>query len=403
LLSFYRRLFRATRTNACEERLLLLLLRFELDSAAQDEARALIRAGVDWDRLLKLAEAHRVSALAYVRIQACFADVVPAEALAALARVYQAQRWDNLNMTSQMAKLVGALEGAGIAVLPLKGPAVALSLYDSLFLREYKDVDLLIRSSELERAKAVMEGQGYRLADWLDEAPEKTLNEFHEPQHVTYIRVQSAHDTGVQVELHWGIATSFEAFKADEARLWRRVRRETIGGFTLPMLPPDDMLIILLMHGAKHMWGSLHWLYDLSAFVQRHPDFDWSALLAETARRGVKRLTLVSFVTAEQVLGLPLPAALEQAVDADPVARAMARFNADLLFDPTPLDTPSGQLRFVLYQLLMREFLPEQAAYLIYTLRHRRSPATRTLLIELIGAALLLVALIYIAIHLLIE
>jgi len=169
------------------------------------------------------------------------------------------------------------------------------------------------------------------------------------------------------------------------------------------MLPPDDMLIILLMHGAKHMWGSLHWLYDLSAFVQRHPDFDWSALLAETARRGVKRLTLVSFVTAEQVLGLPLPAALEQAVDADPVARAMARFNADLLFDPTPLDTPSGQLRFVLYQLLMREFLPEQAAYLIYTLRHRRSPATRTLLIELIGAALLLVALIYIAIHLLIE
>lgn len=398
LLSFYRRLFRPVRPETPEERLLLLLLRVELDSAAQEAVHALIRAGIDWNRLLSLAATHRVSALAYVRIQACFADVTPAQTLAALERVYQAQRWDNLNMTSQMAKLVGAMEGAGIAALPLKGPAVALSLYDNLFLREYKDVDLLVRSSELERAKAIMEGQGYRLADWLNEAPEKTLNEFHEPQHVTYIRVQSAQDTGVQVELHWGIATSFGAFKADEARLWSRVRRETVGGFTLPGLPPDDLLIILLMHGAKHMWGSLHWLYDLAAFVQRYPDFDWAALLAETERRGIKRLTLVSLATAEQMLGLPLPEAVGQAVSADPMTPVMAGFNADLLFDPSPLDTPNGQFRFVLYQLLMRESLREQAAYLIYTIHHRRSPATRTLLIEIIGGILLVLAVLYILI-----
>lgn len=402
MLSFYRHLFRPVRPDAPEDRLLLLLLRVELDSAAQETARALIRAGVDWDRLLLLAARHRVSALAYVRIQACFADVMPAAVLAALERVYQAQRWDNLNMTSQMAKLVEAMERVGVTALPLKGPVVALSLYDNLFLREYKDVDLLVRASELERAQAVMEGQGYRLADWLNEAPEKTLNEFHEPQHVTYIRVQSAQETGVQVELHWGIATSFGAFKADEARLWSRVRRETVGGFTLPLLPPDEMLIILLMHGAKHMWGSLHWLYDLAAFVQRYPDFDWGALLAETERRGVKRLTLVSFVTAERVLGLPLPPAVGQAVSADPVTPVMAGFNADLLFDPTPLDTPNGQFRFVLYHLLMREFLREQAAYLIYTIRHRRAPATRTLLIELIIGILVILAVLYFLIGILI-
>jgi hypothetical protein len=403
LLSFYRRLFCPVRPEASEERLLLLLLRVELDSAAQDAARALIRAGIDWDRLLNLAAAHRVSALAYIRIQACFADVTPTETLAALERVYQAQRWDNLNMTSQMTKLVGAMDGAGIAALPLKGPAVALSLYDNLYLREYKDLDLLVRSSELERAKTVMAGQGYLLADWLKEAPQKTLNEFHEPQHVTYIRVQSAQDTGVQVELHWGIATSFGAFKADEARLWSRVRQETVGGFTLPALPPDEMLIILLMHGTKHMWGSLHWLYDLAAFVQRYPDFDWGALMAETERRGIKRLTLVSFVTAEKVLGLPLPEAVGQAVDADPVTPLMAGFNVDLLFDPSPLDTPNGQFRFVLYQLLMRESLREQAAYLIYTIRHRRSPATRTLLIEIIGGILLILAVLYVIIFILIH
>lgn len=389
------------RPDLPEERLLLLLLRVALDSAAQESARALIRSGIDWDRLLDLAAGHRVSALMYMRIQACFADVTPAETLAALGRVYQAQRWDNLNMTSQMTKLVGAMEGAGIVALPLKGPAVALSLYDDLYLREYKDVDLLVRASELERAKAVMAGQGYLLADWLNEAPQKTLNEFHEPQHVTYIRVQSAHDTGVQVELHWGIATSFGAFKADEARLWSRVRREPVGGFRLPMLPPDDLLIILLMHGAKHMWGSLHWLYDLAAFVQRHPDFDWGALLAETERRGIKRLTLVSLVTAEKALGLPLPEAVGRAVDADPVTPLMAGFNVGLLFDPAPLDTPNGQFRFVVYQLLMRESLREQVAYLIYTIRHRRSPATRTLLIEIIAAILLILAALYVLISIL--
>jgi hypothetical protein len=96
------------------------------------------------------------------------------------------------------------------------------------------------------------------------------------------------------------------------------------------------------------------------------------------------------------LLGLALPPALRTAANQDPYVGIMAAHTADLLFDARPLDTSGGQFRFVLFQLLLRPTWGLRAAYLVYTLRHRRSPATRLLLLQVIAVAILIGAAAYV-------
>lgn len=389
-------LFRPLHADTPDKLLLAVLSVDFMPTQLRTTGDALLKMPVDWAELLRQSKMHRVSGLVYLRLRDCFAQQVPPSVLALFEAEYRAQQWDTLDMTAQMTKIVQRLAAVGIEALPLKGPAIALHLYETPFARDYKDIDLLVRRDQLDRAAAALEGMGYDRAVWLEDSPGTLLNEFHMSQHQTYIRTYADRPNITQIELHWAVATSFGSFADDEARLWSRVEPVNYGGFRFLALPPDDLLIILLMHGAKHMWSSLHWLVDLAAFVQRYPAFDWDAFLDTAHARQIKRLAGVAFATAERLLGLALPSALRAAADQDPYVAIMAAHTADLLFDSRRLDTSGGQFRFVLFQLLLRPTWGLRAAYLVYTLRHRRSPATRLLLLQVVAAAVVVGVVAYV-------
>lgn len=395
MLSLYRLLFRPAVQPTLEQRFLLSVLRIDSDEVARQEVVDLVRQGIDWARVLHDMDQHRVESLLYWQLQACLGEFIPADVLAKLKHAYETQRWSNLHLSGQMAKIVRDMAAHGIDVLPLKGAAFALMLYDNPFLREYKDIDLLVHHKAQQAAQDILLANGYRLAEWLAEDPTKIQDEFLEPQHLTFVRVEASHLAVTQVELHWSVSMSFSSFEAHAEGLWSRVLPVQVGGFRFSGLPSDELLIILVMHGAKHMWASLHWLYDLVMFDRRYPDFDWEGLLHTAEQRGIKRLMLVSLMTAHRLIGLPLSPAVRAAVEQDAIVPILAGYNIDMFYDANRFDTPNGQFRFVAFQLLVRQSLRERLHYLIYTLRHRRSRTTRILLIELLVGTIVIIAALF--------
>jgi len=128
-----------------EERLLLACARGE-------PVRWPLHDGLRRDRLLRLASAHRAAAMLYDRLGAV--DGVPADLLAALRAQAVAGAVRGMRLTGELVRLLEAFRNRGIQALPFKGPLLAAQLYGDRALREFSDLDILVRTAVRERAIA---------------------------------------------------------------------------------------------------------------------------------------------------------------------------------------------------------------------------------------------------------
>jgi hypothetical protein len=71
--------------------------------------------------------------------------------------------------------------------------------------------------------------------------------------------------------------------------------------------------VILCLHGAKHGWERLKWVFDIAGILRRHPDFDWAALHRLARAYGCRKMI---------ALGLNLAAGVMQTKSASPFSGA---------------------------------------------------------------------------------
>jgi len=148
---------------AREIQLLLACSRTTVDAARALRVRELVQQGVNWDDVLASAEAHDTRPLLARSLASTMPDDIPAHVTASLRRWVQANRLRSMRLTAELARLSRALQRAGVAALPLKGPLLAEMAYGDVTLRYSIDLDLLVRRQNLERALAVLADSGSAL------------------------------------------------------------------------------------------------------------------------------------------------------------------------------------------------------------------------------------------------
>lgn len=70
--------------------------------------------------------------------------------------------WRVLQLEQVLLRVVDLLTAAGIDVRVLKGPALARTVYDDPSMRTFVDVDILVRSSDIDEATSLLTAAGYR-------------------------------------------------------------------------------------------------------------------------------------------------------------------------------------------------------------------------------------------------
>jgi hypothetical protein len=147
--------------------------------------------------------------------------------------------------------------------VPYKGPVLATSVYGNLALRQFVDLDLMIHRHDVLEAKEVLASLGYRPQYQLTRAQEAALL-------ASQCEYAFTHEDGEStVELRWEITEHF-SFPLDTERLWERLEQVPLGGDNVPTLSPEDTLLILCAHGAKHLWERLGWICDVAELVHNH-------------------------------------------------------------------------------------------------------------------------------------
>src|SRR5262249_36016098 len=88
-------------------------------------------------------------------------DLVPQELLRSLQHYYCTVVVHNARMATALVEIIGILQKRAIPVRPLKGPTLAALAYGDITLREFGDLDLLIRKRDLAAAIDALTAQNF--------------------------------------------------------------------------------------------------------------------------------------------------------------------------------------------------------------------------------------------------
>src|ERR1700722_4684385 len=144
-----------------EEELCLLLARGRLTSEERTRVLQLLASSLQWSLIVQRALSHQVHPLIYRNLRELDFTGVPEQVQAELKGLFLANTLRNQLQSEELARLLDLLAQAGIRAVPLKGVALAQSLYDDAAARVCGDIDILVPSVNAAQAIDLLLRSGY--------------------------------------------------------------------------------------------------------------------------------------------------------------------------------------------------------------------------------------------------
>lgn len=297
---------------------------FSLEEA--ENARRLLAANRDWIGFVEISKLHGVVPLVWHGVSSvdalgCVPDAVAKE----MARYSRSIGLRNIELAGECARIIGALADSGIEAIPLRGVALAATLYGDVSLRSFGDLDILVQPSHVDQAIDVLRSIDVTPEEFFTGRAKRRLLRTNCEWHFV-----SAEDTSV--ELHWRIFPRKMHFARLERDLFSRSRRRLFMGREISVLSDVDTSVMLsIHHGGKHRWCDLRHVCDFAQFV-RDPTFDWAATIDRAVATGALRYILTGCAIVEETLGDAVPLAVRDRLARDRRASEYARDLATRLF-----------------------------------------------------------------------
>ncbi len=324
-----------------------------------ERLRELAAGEINWEYLFLLARRHAVVPLLYVQLEQHANDLVPSDFLRKLKQHYLENAARNTVLTAELCRLITLFADCGIEAITYKGPVLALFAYDNLALRRFVDLDVIVKKTDVLKAREVLLQEGYRPTKSLSLNQQELLLR-------TQHNMQFSRDRLI-VELHWEVAPHLFASSVNAETLWGDLVTLNINGTEVKTLSPGDLLFSLCVHGSRHLWERLSWICDLAELISRQ-SFNWTTLLERAANGDNERMFLLGLFLAEKLLDAPLPTEVKQRCDSDERLKSLAGNVVEHLFNGTT-HVPATSREIFKYNLGVRKTLTGRARYLVHILR----------------------------------
>jgi hypothetical protein len=307
-----------------EERLILCCLRPDAAASANGAADAGARdlasaAGIaldriDWERVRVLAGSHGVLPLLYRRLKS--AEGLAPQAIASIRAQFYGNVLTNLNGARELARIVSLLGAQGIDAIALKGPVLALQGWGDVGMRQFNDLDLLVRPATAARTAEVLIEAGYWPLTFDREHPEVSIGRTCEDE---FVRPNSPW----AIDLHWELNLDYFAYGPAAADVWERTISITLEGTEMKTLAPDQLVPFLAVHATKHGWITLAWVCDFAAAMRACADSEVPAIAEAARRSGCWRMLLLAMALAAALIDAPIPPLFVDAVRGDAVIASL--------------------------------------------------------------------------------
>lgn len=210
----------------------------------------------EWAAMLNIASEENVVRWA-VKCLCARKDELTSQRAEHLEEIGRQARFSAFLWSSTLKSTLAAFHRAGLPVISLKGPWLAERLYGDSALRSCRDLDLLVRQSDLRQAEDLLSELGF--------LPDGRRDDYHRPWRRDCI-----------VELHHNVENPL-AFDLGMEDVWTRAQLAQFNGVPARLLAPADELLFLCLHAVRHRFDRLSLALDLTFALRRLPLPDRSA------------------------------------------------------------------------------------------------------------------------------
>ncbi|OQB78944.1 MAG: hypothetical protein BWX87_02453 [Bacteroidetes bacterium ADurb.Bin123] len=342
----------------------LLLWSIRVDHSKDQRAAEILSAGVDWNYVRENAIQHGIIPLLYKRLKNEMSDLVPSKELEELRTLFISNAVRNLRMTQQLIKVLDLLADAGVEAIPFKGPALAVQAYGDLSMRSFCDLDILIHEKDFNRMYLSLEKAGY--------PPDYPVNLRTEAKFITYQKKNLPISyQGTHLEIHWRITERFLSVPFNMDRFWNNACSVSLNNRNICTLSPEDMVIVLCVHGTKHLWNNIKWLADLVQLISNNPDLQWQEIHVQAEELGVRRILSLGLYLVHEHGGINYPGDSKQRLIHDVNFKNIVN-----ILETNFFHVQSGKLEVAspVFYLKLRERFTDKVHYFIYTFTDRIIP-----------------------------
>jgi Uncharacterised nucleotidyltransferase len=270
----------------------------------------------NWEEVLRLADHHGTTSLLCQNL-AALGDVVPAPVLASFRQRQETNVHKSLFLTRELIRILDCLDALGIKVLPYKGVVLSESYYGDMAMRQAGDMDLFVRKGDVSRIKSAVRDLGYRLRVEIPEAAE--------PDYIASgyeYTFDSAAGKNL-LELQWALQPRFYAVDYDMGGIFERAVNVTFAGHAVKTAAAGDLLLVLALHAAKHVWGRLIWLCDIAQILKRE-NLNWDWVQAQAQELGIVRILRITLLLTNRFLKVTIPSPVTGAISSDSAVLALS-------------------------------------------------------------------------------
>lgn len=338
--------------NSLENQLIILCSQTSLSEENTKYISEILSRSIDWDFVKNIASRNGVLPLVSWNLLNNFAEQLSFENKEKITQYLYEHTQKNLRLTFKLIEAVNILEKENIEVLPFKGTTLAKIAYDNLALRQYVDLDVLVKPKDFEKTVEILLKNGYRTIENIEGSNKKPL------------LLSGRKDIGltnkdgsVRIELHWKLSGFHFAMPFEIDQLWNRLEKIDLGGKEINSLPFCDLFVYLCLHGSRHKWEKFSWITDLHELIlnkkKQDEKFDWSKIQQHAKIHGCEKVVELGLYLVQYFYDTQTNYPHFQNIKSDKTFAKIARQIQEKIFDK---DVSSSDISdWYLYHLTLKE------------------------------------------------
>ena len=279
-----------------EDRFLIHALQLPQDERWQQMLTRMCTPALNWPTVCQRADAVGLGPVLYRQLGAMQEDLnITDDGLEVLKSNYLRNLAKNTYFGIELKRILKAFQDDGIAVILLKGAALAETVYHDPGARVYRDLDILVKKADIECARQILQRLDYVIQVTTDAQEHYRRNHHH-------LAPMIHSEKAVVVELHWQVDCRIHV---DIDAWWKRSVPATICGRQVRVLGWGDMVLHLCLHlffsGVAR--SSLRDMYDIYRVLQHAGrSIDWTLFDAEVQRYDLREQIYAVLQTTKSIM-----------------------------------------------------------------------------------------------------
>lgn len=288
-----------------EDQLILASVKIKPSKIDLDRINNLIPLITDWQYLIQTIILRGIGPLFLNKIPSLpNKTLIPEEAITYLQQTYYLTLSRSMVLYNQFHNIAEAFNAQHIQAIALKGVYLSETLYHDISLRQFSDIDLLVKPEDGAKCLKILEEIGFK------SVRNNNVTDFIESKsHRVHFAPMVLNE--VSVEIHTKLHRDNEKYQIQLDACWKDCAPVTISRTALYALSLADLIIHLCIHLDKHFReGHVQFtcFNDITNLLEKNAKtFDWQAFIERCKLHNCELEVMKYLLMTHKFMFAPIP------------------------------------------------------------------------------------------------